>query len=338
MKDLGTIPTDPDILGRDGGYSAVFQGYSVWLYGDTFVAAPNAKDFSLISDSWSYTRDLNAPSGITGFQQPMDSTGAPSMLLPETPAEQAFSAAHNGNDCQQRPCGARWALWPASVVTDPASGHALVFYSLVAAQPGNFNLQAVGNSVATWLNLQQQPQLPTINPPMVTGHPDLLFGENEPNFGSAALLSGGMLYVYGCGLPSSGTDKGCRLGRVSPESAADRSAWTFYSGNGDWSAQDGDAVSVFTGANILTVAWNSYLQQYVAVHSATFSNNVMMRTATSPEGPWSSEIAYDALAHREYEQNGGQVIYVTYSRSTGAFSSEMRLVAITLEAFTGKSQ
>ena len=77
VTDLGTIPTNPDILGRDGGYSAVFQGYSVWLYGDTFLAIPNAEDFTLISDSWSYTKDLNAQDGITGFQERLDSVRAP---------------------------------------------------------------------------------------------------------------------------------------------------------------------------------------------------------------------------------------------------------------------
>jgi hypothetical protein len=67
-----------------------------------------------------------------------------------------------------------------------------------------------------------------------------------------------------------------------------------------------------------------------------------MRTSTNPEGPWSSEIVafvamqpsgggnvYDALAHVEYDSNGGQTIYVSYSRSTPApFSSEVRLVAV----------
>ena len=149
VQDLGVIPTNPDILGRDGGYSAAFQGYSVWLYGDTFLAKPNAQDFTLISDSWSYTSDFNAQNGITGFQQPLNSAGAPTMILPETPAEEAFNAAHNSNNCQEKPCGARWALWPSSIVVDPVAGHALVFYMLVYSLPGNFNFQAVGNSVAT---------------------------------------------------------------------------------------------------------------------------------------------------------------------------------------------
>ena len=219
------------------------------------------------------------------------------------------------------------------MVVDPVSGHALIFYSLVSAQPGNFNVQGLGNSIAVWQNLQQQPQRPTLNPPIVAGHPDLLFTQNEPGFGTAPLIAGGMLYVYGCSLTNSGTDKGCRLGRVSPTNALNRSAWTFYTGDGNWSSQDANAISVFTADSIASVAWNTYLQRYVAVYRAPFANNVMMRTATAPEGPWFSEIVaftavpptsgnvYDALAHPEYDQNDGQIINVSYSRTTGAFTA-----------------
>jgi hypothetical protein len=342
VKDLGTLPTDPDILGRDGAYSALFQGSSVWLYGDSFLAKPNAQNFTLISDSWSYTSDLNAAKGISGFQQPLDSAGAPSMILPETPAEQTFNAAHNTSNCQQQPCGARWALWPASIVTDPVTNHAFVFYSVVYAQPGAFNFQAAGNSVATWGSLRSQPQRPTLNPTIVAGHPDLLFNQNEPNFGTAAFISQGTLYVYGCGTPNNGTDKGCRLAKVNPANILDRGAWAYYTGNGAWSAQIADAEPVFNGGSILSVSFNSYLQQYLAVYSPPFSQNVMIRTAPSPEGPWSAELTafiamqpasgnvYDAHAHAEYDANGGQTIYVTYSRSTGEFTSEVRLVAVEL--------
>lgn len=183
----------------------------------------------------------------------------------------------------------------------------------------------------------------------MAGHPDLLFDQNEPSFGSAALITGGMLYVYGCGMPTNSSDKGCRLGRVSPSNVLDRSAWTYYAGNGAWSAQIGDAVPVFTGDNILSVAWNNYLQQYVAVYSAPLSQSVVMRSSHYPEGPWSSEATaftamqpasgnvYDAHAHPEYDANGGQTVYVTYSRSTPApFSSEVRLVAITLALVTAQ--
>jgi hypothetical protein len=69
----------------------------------------------------------------------------------------------------------------------------------------------------------------------------------------------------------------------------------------------------------------------------------MIRTAPSPEGPWSGEKilftakqptsgnVYDARAHSEYDLNGGQTIFVTYSRTTGAFLSEVRLVSVQLQ-------
>jgi hypothetical protein len=40
---------------------------------------------------------------------------------------------------------------------------------------------------------------------------------------------------------------------------------------------------------------------------------------------------YDAHAHSEYDTNGGQTIYVTYSRGLPTpFTSEVRLVAVQL--------
>src|SRR5580704_14151534 len=339
--DLGPIPTNPDILGRDGGYSALFQGNSVWLYGDTFIAKANSEDRTLLSDSWSFTTNLIAQDGITGFQEVLDSSGAPTMILPETPAEQAFNQAHNINNCQAQPCGARWALWPSSIVVNPADNSALIFYMVVSAQPGNFNFQGVGSSVATWQNMQQQPHRPTLNPPIVADHPDLIFTQNEPGFGSASFISNGTLYAYGCSYSS-----GCQLGKVAPSSAQNRSAWSFYAGNGNWSARIGDAISVFNDASILSISWNAFLQRYLAVYSPPFSQNVVMRTSANPEGPWSDEIVafvamqpagggnvYDALAHAEYDSNGGQTIHVSYTRSTLApFSSEARLVVVQLQS------
>lgn len=340
VEDLGAIATNPDILGRDGGYSALFQGNSVWLYGDTFLAKPNAADFTLISDSWSYTTDLNAQDGIGGFKEHTDSAGAPTMILPETAAEQAFNQAHNANNCQAQPCGARWALWPMSIVVDPVANRALIFYQVVSALPGAFNFQGIGESVATWQSLSTQPQRPVFNPPVVPSHPDLMFTGDEPNFGSGALIQDGTLYVYGCGVPTGGLDEGCRLAKVDPAQVQSLSAWTYFTASGTWSPQIADAISVFSGDSILSVAWNSFLKRYVAVYSAPFSQNVMIRTAPNPRGPWSDEIlaftaqqpasgnVCDAHAHPEYDVNGGQTFFVSYSRSTGQFSSEVRLVSV----------
>lgn len=340
--DLGTLSMNPDIIGRDEAYSTSFQGYSVWLYGDTILQKPDASGRTLLSNTWSYTNDFDASNGITGFQERLDSVGSPSMLIQETPAELSFNLAHYGNNCQVQPCGQRWAIWPSSLITDPVSNQALVFYTVESVDPlGNF--QGMGSSVAIWQSFSQLPQRPNFNPPIVSGHPDLMFSKLEPNFGSATLIGNGLLYIYGCGMDTNGLDKGCRLARVDPATVEDRTTWTFYMGNGQWSSSDSHAVPVFDGLDILSVSWNSYLQQYVAVYSAIFSNDVMIRTSPNPEGPWSDESllftalapvqgnVYDAQAHSEYDANGGQTMYVTYSRATGSLSSELRLVAVSFE-------
>ena len=340
--DLGALPQNPDILGRDGAYSALFQGHSVWLYGDTFLASPNASGRTLVSNTWSFTSHLNASGGIAGFQERVDSAGAPSMVLVETAAEATFNNAHYGNPCQVQPCGARWAIWPSSIFADPVTGTAFVFYMVVSAMPGNFNFQSVGSSVAIWSDFAGLPQRPTFDPPLVAGHPDLMFDQNEPNFGSATVEVAGTLYVYGCGLPTNGFDKGCRLARVNPRKVQDRGAWTFYAGGGRWSPSVADAVSIFSGNDILSVSWNGYLQRYLAVYSVPFSQDVVIRTSPAPQGPWSDSLlafvamsptqgnTYDALAHSEYDAGGGSTIYASYSRATGIFVSEVRLVSIQL--------
>jgi len=346
--DLGTIGSNPKILGRDGGYSGMFAGNSVWVFGDTFLATPNAAGQTLISDSWAWTTQLNAAQGITGFQEREDTAGAPTMLLSLSPIEQAFNTAHQGNPCQQQPCGARWALWPGAVVADIARSRVLIFYQLVSAQPGDFNFAAVGYSVAIWQNFAGQPRRPTLNPG--AEHPDLLFGQNDPSFGTAAFADGDTLYAYGCN--SSHPDVPCVLGRVAIANVLDVGSWSFYAGRGNWSSNLPDAATVLHAAPTMNVSWNDYLQSYVAVYNVPFSQQVVIRTSPKPEGPWSREIAafdalppanggssvHDAQAHPEYNASGGQVMYVTYSHSTGAFTSELRLVSVRVKAVNAQGQ
>jgi hypothetical protein len=335
--DLGTLPTTATIRGRDGGYSAVFQGRSVWLYGDTFLSRADARGRTLISDSWSWTTNLDATNGITGFQERLDAAGMPTMILPETSPESTYNANHQGDPCQVQPCGDRWALWPGPLVTDSVRNRALIFYMLVYAKPGNFNFSGVGTSVAIWDSFDDTPRRPIIDPSARCT--TCLFAENETPYGSAALTVAGMLYVYGCA--NSGFTNTCKLGRVDPADVLDRTAWSYYAGAGAWSPRIGDAVTVLNGNDILSISWNAYLNRYVAVYSPPLSLDVMMRTSPAPQGPWSREIraftamppsgggtVYDAQAHPEYDVDGGRVMYVTYSRTTGSFTSEIRVVSI----------
>jgi Domain of unknown function (DUF4185) len=343
--DMGTLATNPAIVGRDGGGSSRFQGYSVWLYGDTFLAHPDARGRTFLSNTWSFTHNFDPSGGTKDFEERRDAAQAPTMILEETPAESAFNAAHSGDRCQQRPCGALWDLWPSTIITDPVGNRAFVFYSVVVAMSGDFNFKGAGSSVAIWDHFDELPHRPRFDPPVVPDHPDLLFSQTEPDFGSAAVFVRGVLYVYACGDPIDGLDKSCKLAQVSPASVLDRRTWKFYAGRGQWSSSLGSAVPVFDGNDILSVSWNSYLQRYLAIYSSPFSRKVMLRLSPTPEGPWSDELlaftalspaeggdVYDAQAHAEFDASGGQVVYVTYSRRLKApLASEMRVVALHLQ-------
>jgi hypothetical protein len=105
--DLAAVGSNPKILGRDGGYSGVFAGNSIWVYGDTFLANPNAKGETLISGSWASTTDMDAADGITGFQEREDAAGvAPSSIVPLwcVPCIGCFSLPWRCSDCVANEC------------------------------------------------------------------------------------------------------------------------------------------------------------------------------------------------------------------------------------------
>ena len=337
-QDLGALRQSPVVRGRDGGPSFRFQGRSVWLFGDTTLQRANADGQTWLNDSWSFTEQSSAAAGIT-LTDRLDAAGGLTEFFPLTPDERAFNVAHRGDPCAEAPCGARWAFWPGAAVVDPATGRALIFYGKIRAAPGDFNFRAVGYSLATWDAFDGAPGRPTVSPG--SPEPTLLFGEGDPGFGAAAVLTDGFLFAYGCN--QQGLSKPCRLARVPPSQALNRAAWRFWSGAG-WTAALADAATLFDGNDILSVSWAPSLGLFLAVYSEPLGRNVVLRTAARPEGPWSSTLklfeaqgpvdgngwVYDAQAHAEFAEDGGRVQYVTYSRSTGFFQGEFRLVRVAL--------
>ncbi len=338
-KDLGALETNPEIRGRDGGYGGVFDGRSVWIYGDTVLRDPAADGRSWRHNSWSYTYDLDSSDGVTGFEEPVDAAGAPVELFPQTDDERAFNDVHFVDPCTVDPCGARLAVWPGPMVVDPGRSRALLFYHLVYAEPGPFNFTFLGCSIATWDDAGQAPVRPVVAPG--TAHPTLLFANGEPDFGAAALCVGDTLYAYAC--RSDDWDKPCILARVPLADALDRSRWRYYVGGGRWSDELSLARPVIEACDIFSVAWNQALGCYLAVYSQTLDTKTMIRTAPAPEGPWSAPVlafytipptddgwTYDALAHPELERDGGRVQIVSYSRVIGFLAAEVRLVEVVL--------
>ena len=185
-KEMGTLEKMPGVQGRDGAVSALLWGRSVWDFGDTVLDVNDVNGENWHHNSFAYTSDLDARDGLTGFEQRTDDAGAPVYFLAPTDDEWAFNHAHLGDSCAEPPCGARWAVWPGTMVFDEARDRALIFYSLIYAEPGDFNFHGVGNSVAVWSAFDALPARPVVAPD--AGHPTLLFGEDDPPWGTGATV------------------------------------------------------------------------------------------------------------------------------------------------------
>jgi hypothetical protein len=340
-KELGPISAPASIKARDGGYSGSWGGKSFWFFGDSILAFAGEDGSSWRNNTSSWTADLEASDGIAGFEQREDSMGAPHEAIPRTEDERDFNDAHAGDPCRVEPCGARYAVWAGPIVADPdpaGEGRALLFYTEIYGEPGEWNFRGIGQGIAVWRSPDSSVERPIMNEGWE--HPTLMFEEGEPSFGTAALAVDRDLYIYAC---DGGLSKPCLLARVPSSSALDRSAWRYFAGDGRWSERLDEATAVFDGAPMMSVHWSDYLGAYVAVYSKIFDKEVVMRTAPRPEGPWSGELhlfnamnqsdgdpPYAALAHAEYAKEGGRIEYVTYYRSTGDWSGEIRLVEVTL--------
>lgn len=338
-RDLGPLETTDAVKGRDGGYSVTFGDRSVWLYGDSILSVTGEDGSAWRDNSWSWTEDLDASDGITGFEEPTDGRGAPEEFFPETQDEADYNQAHGGVTCID-PCGAREILWPMDAVYDQERDRVLAFYVKIHGEPGAWNFFARGYGVAVWSDFDSAPERPVVDED--AAQPTLLFTDEAQDYGVAALIDGGWLYAYACN--GDGWGKPCRVARVAPEDVLDRAAWSFWDGD-DWQGDVDRSAEIFDGNAQITVSWSPALDRFVATHMDGVGDTVVLRTAPAPEGPWSDAVdafqtepaygdafTYCGLGHAEYARDGGLTQIISYFRSTGDWTGEIRTVEVEVEA------
>lgn len=334
IVEAGVVPRPPEHGGRDVGFSGVLQGRSVWIFGDTFLPSKADDGLRWRSSSWSWTTDLSSESGIGGFEHALGTDGMALQLLPHTTQEAAYNIAHEGHDdCPAKSqCGSRRTPWPNALVTDRSQEHGIIYYANMQTSPGGqWDFHSVSNSVAMW----DTPDAPAkrVEPP--------LFSAEEPDWGSAAVLVDEDIYVYACEFD--GNKKPCLVARVRFESATDRSRYRFWAGDGVWSPDWRDAVSVFDGGSLFSVHYNSHLRKYLAICIPQIDGVFTLLTADHPQGPWSEPRAigkgvrpyenwnYSLIAHPEFSREDGRVEILSYTHPSGFLAQETRLVEVRLD-------
>ncbi len=331
VERIGEVPDPPPSTGRDVGFSALLDDRSVWAFGDTLFMEETDDGLHWRSSTWSWTDDLDSGDGVGPFEHGMGADDLPAQLLPHTPEELAWNQDHEGEDCAAGDlCGSRLTPWPQAVVSAPDGQSALVFTidmeTGMGTGPGEggFDFLSVSGSIATWSAFDGPAE--RVLPP--------LFGDEEPDWGAAAARDGDDLYAWAC-------DPDCLLARVPFASATDRQAWTFWDGAG-WSDDWRRAVPVFSGAPLFSVHWSAFLEAWVAFYMPPVREEIVLRTADAPEGPWSPPVHvgegepaaddawdYSLIAHPELAREGGRVEILSYTRPTGFLASETPLLEVT---------
>ncbi|HVZ40468.1 MAG TPA: DUF4185 domain-containing protein [Candidatus Kapabacteria bacterium] len=317
VRELGTVAMPPNVIGRDGGFSGIVNGRLLWTFGDTFYN-PSAADGSGFRSNTAALADLSNPLAAT---EPLDSAGAPWPFLAFTPQEQRY------NDSTGKP-DERYALWTGSIIPDGERG-ALVFYEKLKVHAGTLNYEAIGCGIARMSR----------DTTFAVRDTALLFTTPEPML-TLATVAGDTVYMYG------GKNDGTPyapvvIARVARSQIDRRSAYRFWDGGG-W-VEDYRRAAVILGfiPGDVSISWNPWLKSWLAVHSGFFANTIQMRTAPSPQGPWSDPVtmftgADPAAGSNDYagkEQphlaaEGGRRISVTYHQPTGFLSGRIHLVEV----------
>lgn len=345
IRELGPLKFHKSIRGRDGGFSADFKGRAVMVFGDTVLNAPGDDGNNWLSSSYCWTLDFDARDNLSDLVDPLNSDGVAKQFLPFTEEESVYNAAHFRPDVSGDK-RSRYALWPGAILVGPKGDKAMVFYSkLMVGSKGPFDFKLLGTSLATWESPDTSPARPEVR--SKSEDPTILFPEGDVKIGHGAMVAGDWIYAYGSETQkdANGVSWPCIVGRVKYDRALERDAWRFYAGDGRWSKDFNDAVTIMDTAPAMSVHWNEYLSKYLVVYSRQFENDIAIRTANNPEGPWSRPVVaakclvpatkgawtYCGMAHHAFTKETDRIEYFTYCREVDFLKGEIRLVQVTFE-------
>ncbi len=336
VRDLGPQFTDNphQMVGQDGAYSIPLNGETLWFFGDTLFGKrvpgesiwyPGGRPVGPhdMSGRGSIRRminncgllipaDADAQEGLKNYRYILDDEGAVKNLIPLEPGEHPDEVRV-------------WCMHGIAL----ADKIYLFFIKvrMLAEGPLPVNFEILGSGMAVG-------RAGKWNFRRIRHHgSDLFWQKEDPQFGSAALLSRDekWVYLYGVKKDHHFTQLS-HLARVCPEQIEQREHYQFLiSPAPRWGSEVREAMPLFSGPpNEQSVSWNPYLNRYLAVHSLDITGKIVARTAPQPRGPWSEPVeithitpvrekplaypplVYAAKEHPELSRKNGKIIYITY--------------------------
>jgi hypothetical protein len=220
-------------------------------------------------------------------------------------------------------CGAQLGIWPQTMVYDKASKQVIVGFQEIERFGGYSGYPSTGSGLAVGtIGSDNWPHFERKNQGGAAATPTLMWSPGELRFINGAFIDDGYYYAYAYGNVWVNY-----LARVPVKDLLTKSAWQYYSGNETWSSDFQKAVVVFQGSNGNDVVYDNYLKQWVTIYLGYGNNQVYVRVADAPEGPWSNpellttvplrygnSYGYIVHVHPEFS-DAGRTLYFTYTIS-----------------------
>jgi hypothetical protein len=251
------------VVGMDGAASVPLDDeHSLFVFGDTLLggwtASGERSATGMLANSAAVLANAEAGSCFAG-RSFVGGSWPRAVLRPRSDA----------------PAGSR--VWPTHpYARDDLLG--LTFVEVTMAGDGVLDFQHTGHGIATGMLAKFSVEADTAV---------LLPGE-EPQF-AALLVHEGAAWAYRCA-PGGASGEGyfpCVLGRAPEAELADPAAYRYFVAGQGFAGTLAEATLVVEGAPDFTVHWNARLGAFLMLYVEPFSQEIRIRTAPAPEGPFS---------------------------------------------------
>ena len=293
------------VVGMDGSSSVPLdESHSLFVFGDTLVGA------------WSASGERNATGMLANS----------AAVVQNAEAERCFAGGSFIGGARPRP-----VLWPRGDApsdsrvwpTHPYIRDDLLAFTFVQVtsdpSAGGFGFRNAGHGITTGMlaGFSADADGATLLP------------AEEPQF-AALLVHEGVAYAYRC---APGADFGegfypCVLGSAPEEELTDPTTYRYFVAEAGFVGTLEEATLVGEGAPDFTVHWNARLGAFLMVYVEPFSQEIRVRTAPAPEGPFSEPIplwpcqlpaddpqalCYGAKQHPQLRSPDGSTLVLTYN-------------------------
>ena len=310
------------VIGRDDGLSVQIGSNCCYFFGDTVLTQANSLGSHWVVNTMYHTTNTNGDTGVSGGYNWISNGVPPLQFIPYTIDEVNWNRT-NANKYV-------YGIWPYGQFYSPTDGKQYITIGKVIESA---NMPGIGTGLAVC------PADPvTTNATRVLSRPGnpqpyLLWDQSAGEWGDMAVTMSNYVYFYWVNGTNFGSVYVARASLLGGPDFLTQSNWQYWNGSTWITNNPSSAAVILNGAGVGTIDWNAFLTNanggrgcYLFTYMAWVDNKIYTR-ASSDLVHWSAPtlqytvpvswpagyFPYFGRAAKCLEQNGGQVIYISWS-------------------------